>query len=173
MRILLTILFGVPGLAFVLFRAIVPAWNWVASSLEALLYLRQRAQAHAVLRSLRDLPDGHALSRWYESTGFAWRSDPLGGLLDFASRPWVSVARGRGDCDDMMVIAESVLKPRYDEGRRCFVYDEDARGHALYVVRQGDSWYAASNQSFLGPYGSAAEAAECFYGPRTKWSYLH
>jgi hypothetical protein len=167
------IIFGVPGLAFVFFRAIVPLWDLAVSSIEALFYLRRRREALAVLRSLRDLPDGHALSSWYESTGFAWRRDPLGGLLDFASQPWVSVARARGDCDDMMLIAESVLKPRYDEGRRCFVFDEDGRGHALYVVRQGDSWYAASNQSFLGPYGSAAGAAACFYGPRTKWSYLY
>jgi hypothetical protein len=167
------VLFGVPGLAFVFFRAIVPAWNWVASSLEALFYLRRRREALAVLRSLRDLPDGHALSRWYESTGFAWRSDLLRGLLDFASRPWVSVARGRGDCDDMMLVAECVLEPRYDDGRRCFVYDETGSGHALYVVRQGNRWYAASNQRFLGPFGSADEAAECHYGPRTRWSYIY
>ncbi len=173
MRILLTVLFGMPGLAFVFFRAVLPIWNWVASSLEALFYLRRRREALAVLRSLRDLPDGHALSHWYGSTGFAWRSDPLRGLLDFASRPWVSVSRGRGDCDDMMLIAEFALEGRYDEGRRCFVYDEGGRGHALYVVRKEDRWYAATNQGFHGPYDSATKAAECHYGPRTKWSYLY
>ena len=140
MRILLTVLFGMPGLAFVFFRAVLPVWNWVASSLEALLYLRRRREALAVLRSLRDLPDGHALSRWYESMGFVWRSDPLRGLLDFASRPWVSIARGRGDCDDMMLIAEFALEGRYDEGHRAFVYDAAGSGHALYVLRKGDRW---------------------------------
>ena len=173
MRILLTVLFGVPGLAFIFFRAVVPLWNLIASSLEALFYLRRRPEALAVLRSLRGMPDGHALSRWYDSAGFIWQSDPFHGFLDFASKPWVSVAKGHGDCDDMMLIAEFALEGRYDEGHRCFVYDSDGSGHALYILRQGDRWYAASNQSFLGPYDSATKAAECFYGPLTKWSYLH
>jgi hypothetical protein len=162
-----------PMTAHLFYRIVVPPWYWVASSIEALLHLRRRSAAVAILRSIRDLPDGETLSRWYEASGFGWRPDPLHGLLDFASKPWVSVAKGYGDCDDMMLIAELALKRRYDEGHRCFTYTSDGGGHATYIVRAGALWYVMSNRRFVGPFDCVKRASEFFYGTRTAYSYVY
>ena len=66
-----------------------------------------------------------------------------------------------------------VLKGRYDEGHRCFVYSKEGKGHAIYVLRKGETWSLMSNQQSFGNFDTAEEAVRWFYGLETRYWYLY
>ena len=116
---------------------------------------------------LRTFGNGQQLAAWYADRGFKWEQDPWGGKLDYSSVPWVSVVLNTGDCDDMMRVAEYVLKPHYNEAWRGFVGSTDGEWHAVYILRRGTEFWVASNQYFHGPFQDRDAAANQFYGNRT------
>ena len=115
-------------------------------------YHKYRAAALLELSQITDLFE------WYRFVGFTWSADKI----DFSNLPWVSIHFRKGDCDDMMRIAEIVIKT----GQRCYISDKENNWHAIYVYKDS-KWYAASNQQRLGPFGSKDNAARAFYGNQT------
>ena len=166
-------LMKIPGLAWPFFRVLLPIWNFVWSNLEAFCHLRKRGSAVKILRALDVSADSAALlEKWYNEREFVWRKDPLRGLLDYSSTPWVSVARNAGDCDDMMLMAEHVLKSKYDEGHRCYIYASDGRSHAIYLLRIDKTWFVMSNQHFMGSFQTMGLAIRRFFQDKTLWFYV-
>ncbi len=161
-----------PGAAWLFFRCWRPICNFILSSLEAPFWWSKRKDAQEVLKALRVEGTPKTLLQWYQEVEFKWRQDPLKGFLDFSSKPWVSIARHAGDCDDMMVIAESVLKGRYSEvGYKASIKRDDGRGHAIYVVLSDDNWRVFSNTVSVSGFTSLADALKWFYGDRTIYAY--
>jgi hypothetical protein len=164
---------ALPVIRSVFYRILFPVWSFVLSSLEALKYLRQRSESKQLLADMRDFfQTGKELADWYAVRNFQWVSDPWKGRLDFVSKAWVSVARNCGDCDDMMAIAEAVLKPHYDESHRVHVYSVTGRGHAVYILRKTTDWFLMSNQAFSGPFISLDLAVHEFYHADTYFAYV-
>ena len=163
----------IPGVAWFFFRVLLPIWNFVWSNLEAMCRLRKRATSVNAAKALRrDALSAVLLGKWYIDKNFTWEQDPLSGFLDFSSKPWVSIARNRGDCDDMMVFSEYVLKNEYDEGHKGFIYASDGRSHAVYLFRSGEEWFMMSNQFVQGPFSSRDDAIKITFGEKTAFSYV-
>lgn len=152
---------------------LVPAWNWIASGVEALLWLHHRRTA---LETLATLEDFDALATWAALVGYHWRQDPLWGWLDYASCPWVTVARRAGDCDDAMMLAEIVAaKTPAFEARRCYLKATDGRRHAMLLLHAlDDRWYVSSNlRPLSGPHDSADDAARSWYDDKTETFWIN
>lgn len=141
--------------------------DWIIGSYQYVRYFFRRRKAIRELRKMRGFFTGQHLAMWYRDRKFEWKQDPWGGKLDFSSVPWVSVVLNRGDCDDMMRIAEYVLKPQYNEGWRAYIGSTDEKWHAVYILRKGSGFWLASNQQFTGPYKDKDTAARRFYGDKT------
>lgn len=166
-------LMKIPRLAWFFFRVLLPLWNVLWSNLEAIFHIHKRRVSINVLNALNfNLTSASPLAQWYHAKSFRWREDLFGGLLDFSSKPWVSVARNCGDCDDMMLIAEHVLQGKFDENHRCYVYASDGRSHAIYLVRAGMVWFVMSNQNLEGSFQSREAAVEHTFGEMTTFYYI-
>lgn len=118
-------------------------------------WLRYHKHREAALQELESITN---LYNWYRDVGFEWVPDKV----DFSKIPWISIYLKKGDCDDMMRIAEHVIKI----GRRCYISNKEGKWHAIYVYKDG-KWYTASNQQRLGPFGSKENAAQAFYSNQT------
>lgn len=166
-------LMKIPGLAWLFFRVLLPIWNFVWSNLEALCHLSKRRTSIDIVNALRlDTTSAALLGKWYTDKGFTWQQDPLSGFLDFSSKPWVSVARNRGDCDDMMVLSEYALEDEYEECHRCYVYSSDGGSHAICLLMQDSSWFVMSNQHLMGPFTTRDSAIRRYYHDKTAWFYV-
>ncbi len=140
--------------------------DWFLGLGQYFRYFFKRRKAIRELRRMREeFRGGDELSAWYKERKFQWKQDPWGGKLDYSSVPWVSVVLNYGDCDDMMRIAEYVVKHRYTESWRAYVSHKDGRWHAVYILRRGGEFWLASNQEFWGPYKTRDDAAKRFYLP--------
>lgn len=171
MTLFLTLLM-IPGFPFLFFRMVVPAWNFVLSNIEAVFYLRKRSAAKIKLTGLMNtITSITGLARWYEGVNFIWRADLP--ILDFSSKPWVSVARNKGDCDDMMMVARAILATKCDECRRAYLYATDGRSHAILCLRKGTLWYVMSNQRDIGAFRTLREATDYLYGSKTKYVFVY
>jgi len=163
---------------WLLYRIWRPIRDFVCGNLEALF---QRGKNDAlddldIIRSaVARTQNAQLLQKWYADRVFVWKSDPFKGRLDYVSKPWVSVARGYGDCDDMMAIAEYVLAPIRGEGHRASTYSEDGSGHAVYVFQNGFGlrWEMMSNQYHKGPFVSPEQAVRTCYGEDTSRMYIY
>ena len=96
-----------------------------------------------------------------------WRDDqdPLDGLLDFASRPWVSAVRG-GDCEDAMLLARSILNAF--ETIRAYV-EGPGGWHAILLWSTPDGWRIITNMVLLPCVAPTAEAvAYMLFGSDTE-----
>lgn len=128
-------------------------------------FFKRRKAVKELKRMRREFETGKDLAAWYKERGFQWKSDPWNGSLDYSSVPWVSVVLNHGDCDDMMRIAEYVLKRKYDESWRAYVGNKNGEWHVVYILRKGEKFWLASNQDFWGPYKTRDDAANRFYMP--------
>lgn len=162
------------AIRYFIFEIFHPLVNIVVSNIEALRYLfRRKLAKHDLLKIREELIFVEDIAFWYSQRNFEWKSDPLGGWLDFTSKPWVSVAKNHGDCDDMMAVAEFILRPSVDEGHRAFSYSYGGSGHAMYVVRTGAEWKLVSNQRVRGGFTDPQQAVRSFYGGDTAFTYIH
>lgn len=143
--------------------------DWFLSLGQYVRYFFKRRRAVRELRLMRrQFRTGYELAAWYKERGFKWEQDPWGGKLDYSSVPWVSVVLNYGDCDDMMRIAEYVLRDKYKEGWRAYVGSTEGEWHAVYILRRGEEFWLASNQYFEGPFKNRDDAANYFYGGASK-----
>lgn len=136
------------------------AWSFSVGCVEAGCHIGDRSEGLARIRAVR----AHV-----EDTGewpaITWWTPKADGGLDFASWPWVSAARGYGDCDDAMILAESILKG-YDT-RRAFVFAGE-RGHAMLLWKVGSYWYVVNNMVCTATLCTTPEeAARLYFGDAT------
>ncbi|KKN96802.1 hypothetical protein LCGC14_0164460 [marine sediment metagenome] len=158
-----------PEAADLVFDKGVRVRDWFLGLGQYVRYFFKRRRAVRELRLMRgQFRTGYQLAAWYKERGFKWKQDPWGGRLDYSSVPWVSVVLNYGDCDDMMRIAECVLKDRYSESWRVYVGSKSGDWHAAYILRRGGEFWLASNQNFYGPFGNRLAAAHMFYGGKTE-----
>ena len=159
---------------FFLFRIWRPITSFLLSNLEALWYVFRRREAMRDLRRVRDeVIFVRDISFWYSQHEFEWKPDPAGGAIDFVSKPWVSVAKNSGDCDDMMAIALFVLKSKVDELHRASTYKTTGGGHAVVVARTGDAWTLITNQYVREGFASPQDAVKSWFGDETGFMYIY
>jgi len=154
---------------------VVRIWNLFWGSLETLFYLRRRRNAKTELQRMRDyikkLPrilKPSRLEEWYKKREMTWRADPLGGWLDFTSKPWVTVTKNKGDCDDFAEIAWYALKDDYDNASIIAIAAAGGKEpHAVFVAGAGSAWIVMSNTDFLGQLDTRDKAIRRFFGDKT------
>jgi len=146
------------------FLVILPLWNGSAGCLEASMHLDDRDEGVRRIEETRvEIAETGA---WPHIEWWTDEADPLGGWFDFTSIPWVSAARGSGDCDDAMALAEAIL--RGYETLRVFV--ESSRGwHAALLWHTPGGWVVISNMVLL-PWiaDTAEEVAYMIFGSDTQ-----
>ena len=148
-----------------------PLVNFVLSNLEALAYLGKRSSARSELKDIRDrLTIPTDLAFWYQNRNFEWRPDPWKGRIDYVSKPWVSVVRNKGDCDDMAEIARWVLHDKFDEFHLAHTYGSEG-GHVVCVLREEEQWYLVSNTQ-VRKFPDPVSAVKSFYGDDTQFMYI-
>lgn len=145
------------------FLVLLPVWSDSLGCLEALPRLDDRDEGHARITEVRAEID--ETGAWPCVEWWTDKQDPAGGLLDFASQPWLSAARGSGDCDDAMVLAEEILYG-YETLR---AYVETARGwHAVLLWHAEEGWRVISNMVLLPWIALTPEAvADMIFGSDT------
>lgn len=141
-----------------------PLVSFSVGGCEALMHLDDLSEGRQRIADVRATVD--ATGEWPKVAWWSYREDPLGGLLDFASRPWVSAARGSGDCEDAMLLAEGILSGH--DTRRAYV-SRGGRGHSLLLWRNGSYWYIIDNMVCLPiAYDTPEEAGRDYYGDQTE-----
>jgi hypothetical protein len=165
----------IPGVAWLWFRVVEPVWNFIVSNLEALRYIGRRSDAKQKLANLKGtIQRAEDMPLWYDMVDFRWSSDPMGGLIDFHSKPWVSVVKNRGDCDDMAYLSRYLLRDLYDRAILMTVWTAEGKGHAILIVHDEDVpdvWIVMSNQH-MHKFTTYEAAVRFFYGDQTYWSYV-
>lgn len=151
-------------LRFLLFRIFVPVWHWIISGLEAIYWsikLGKRAEDYRkIFANIKGgQPSPKELSEIYRTRRFSYKPDPARGMLDYSSRPWVSLFKNWGDCDDMARLAYEVLDHEYAV-EWIFLYGSRG-GHAVTITRddEGDYW-VNNNQYIDGPFAHKWDAIE-------------
>jgi hypothetical protein len=164
----------VPPIRFFLFRIWRPITSFLISNIEAIWYLRKRAASKEDLEEIRShLVFVDDLAFWYSTRRFEWHPDPANGWVDFVSKPWVSVAKNYGDCDDMAAIAMHVLTGKVSEINRVSVYSTEGRGHAVVTAKEDGKWLLVTNQYVRRGFDSSNEAASYFYADKTGFIYTY
>lgn len=123
------------------FLVLLPIWSDSLGCLEALPRLDDRNEGQQRIAEVRAEVAGAGTWPVVE-----WWTDKEDGFLDFASKPWVSAARGSGDCDDAMVLAREILRG-YETLR---AYVETAQSwHAVLLWHAEEGWRVISNMVLL------------------------
>lgn len=146
MRVLIWTWRYVPGWAFLWFRVLFRLFSFVVSTIEAMWWWRAGRPGRVELRSMSEMHSVRQLVAWYERVGFAWTSDPWGGILDYWSRPWVTVVKRRGDCDDMATLAYHIFRGKFPVVRRYITYSRTGEGHVVLMIMDDvANWVCVSN----------------------------
>ncbi|MBD3261705.1 MAG: hypothetical protein GF334_08540 [Candidatus Altiarchaeales archaeon] len=159
-------------LVFILLLTIQRAWAIVTGSLEAIFYLGDRKKAKRKLKDAqKSIQHTLDLEFWYKREGIsAYKRD----WLDRWSFPWVTIAKKKGDCEDFMLLAHSILKKNL-ECHQCLVYGKKGgkrSGHAVLLVKEGDRWALMSNYNRYIWFDTMDDAAKKFYGEDTASYYI-
>lgn len=95
--------------------------------------------------------------RFYQTC--KWVSDPVGGLLDFISKPEKFYATKQGDCDDFAAFADEVLdKNSYLVSATWFdplgkSFRKKFNGHVVCAfTNEENKWFHIGNQGLMGPF---------------------
>ena len=140
-----------------------PIWCYSAGCVEAGCHLDDRNEGEQRIVEVRAVVA--ETGEWPAITWWTPAPDPLGGSLDFGSLPWVSAARGGGDCEDAMLLAEEIL--RGQETRRVFISGE-GRSHTMLLWKVGSYWYIITNMiCYPSVYTDPEQAARWWYGDKT------
>ena len=140
-------------------------WDWVANVVVSLGYLKKRKQAKREIeearRTINTYPD---LTAWYRAEKFVYRSESV----DVTYRPWITVARRHGDCEDYAELAAEILDGKYKGMLRGACEAKGGICHAFLVIPiENKKWVAMSNTISTGPFDTKEEAAQYFYHKNT------
>ena len=137
-------------------------YNDILSGMEGLFYNKDEGKRQ--LAEMReDITTAEEMITWYWSIGFEYDEDPLWGLVDFMSKPWVTVQKNAGDCEDTAALTEYILRGRYEESGIMLVKDGSS-GHAMFVYSECSYWWYIPNMhSTRGPYDTLEDVAESIF----------
>jgi hypothetical protein len=126
-----------------------------------------------ILRQLADVaPNWDMVAAKMAQLDFKWTEDPVGGLLDFHQRTWITAATRRGDCDDWAHVWKELAKPYGDVS--VFVAKGKGRGwHMMTILDDGVTAHLFSNLRHVRSTSSTNRKAleNTFYG-YDKTSYI-
>ena len=138
----------------------------IASALEEARYSNKRAQAVAEFDKFCSDVSLSSAPQVLTTRGFKWRADPIHGLLDYVSTPWVTWLKQCGDCDDFARLYLEIAKKQGILGGYCFsalkISFPRPKGHAVFIRPMTNSLNVFSN---LGPsnlYSTEPEIATAF-----------
>ena len=149
------------------------AYNDILSGLEGLFYDKDEGQRQLV-EMREDIATAEEMISWYADVGFEYDKDPLDGLIDFMSEPWVTVQKKAGDCDDIAVLTECILRGKYEESG-ILIIERGSSGHAAFVYFQSqasitdtkwymeEGWYISGMTWVRGPYDTLEDVADSVY----------
>ena len=137
----------------------------ICQSIENFFYRKDKDFSLTALENARqNVANCRDMEAWHRSTGFVYQPDHK--FLDYGRSPWVTYLKKHGDCDDMMLLNEYILKGKYRNIMKAFVYSKTA-GHAILLLSRGDVWYVMSNTYCTGPYTSKENAIKSIFGDNT------
>lgn len=148
------------------------AWAFLTGGVESLFYLRHWSRGHRIIANARELTQNTAdLECFYRSACIVeYERD----WFDRWSFPWVTVIKGRGDCEDYMTLSHAILK---DNAKcvRCAIYgtrNGRRRGHAALLVEESGKWALMSNGYRYIWFDSPHAAARKHFGEDTGKYYF-
>jgi len=138
----------IASLALAWNKYVEPLYNWIPANIQALWYIKSRSRGRKTLAVLEQTaPNFKSIVTYLSVSGWKWQSDPLGGALDFTSKPWVICAKKGGDCDDFARLWHHLLKPH---GKVEYVITAKKYSfHEMMIFTQGDMCYLFSNLKLL------------------------
>ena len=147
-------------------------YNDILSGMEGLFYDKDEGQRQLV-EMREDIETAEEMTSWYWNVGFQYEEDPLGGLIDFMSEPWVTVQKKAGDCDDTAVLTEYILRGRYEESGIMLI-EEGGDGHAMFVYSLCSEWWYIPNMCEIrGPYDTLEDVARSVFSGYDHMSILN
>lgn len=156
-------------------KYIQPLYNWIPANIQALWWIKHRKEGHEVLETLEKAAPNHkAIQNFMSLSKWAWMSDPLGGVLDYTSKPWVICAKKGGDCDDFAELWHYLLKPHGDvefliTGKRYTSF------HKMTIFTTDGASYLLSNLKLfrMAPEENKKDLYDAFYGDDTWFSAVY
>jgi hypothetical protein len=147
------------------FLVLLPIWNFSAGCVEACLHWDDRDEGYQRIAEVR--AEIEETCAW---PVIEWWTDK-GDTIGFESYPWVTAARGYGDCEDAMALAEEILEGYVT----CRAYIKHPGGwHAVLLWQTSDGWSVITNMVHMPRYyETAREAAFSLYGDATEDIILH
>lgn len=148
-------------------KSLVPAWYGMTGGFESLSKLKYRKRAKKELKEAKErIKTTIDLAAWYKETGIYYKRDKL----DCGSYPWVTVAKGCGDCEDFMLLSYAIMKDKA-KCYKAFCYGRTDKGkiagHAILVVKENDEWVLMSNQYRRTGFTSRDDAAKHHFADKT------
>lgn len=135
-------------------------WDWAANTIVSLWYLKKRKQAKREIEEAKRTINTYSdLTAWYRAEKFVYRSESV----DVTYRPWITVARRYGDCEDYAELAAEILGGKYKGMLRGACQAKGGICHAFLVIPIDNQWAVLSNTVYSGSYDTKEEAAQCFY----------
>ena len=77
-----------------------------------------------------------------------FKPDYLNTLFDYQQLPITSLLRGKGDCDDFVMLYKSLLKDKY-ECRTFATFKWGHIGHVMLAIKTNNGYYIGSNRDMF------------------------
>ena len=146
-------------------------WNPIPAGIETLSF--DKTVGTITLNMLKGLaPYENQISSKMHALGFVWNSDPLGGMVDFHSYPWVVCAKKKADCDDYSHLWYEILR---GHGNRWILstHSKSGKGHSMCVWQKRDNEFVLlSNLDPINRLPTRDALKNIFYGADTAYSYF-
>lgn len=162
-------------IARVWLRHLEPTWHRIPAGIQAwCMGKRAEVEGRLILSKLRALaPSTPQISRELAAMNFEWTQDPAGGLLDFIQHPWVTCARGKGDCDDWARLWSAVLKG-HGQVEELVCVSKSGSAHRMTVFTRNGRSTLLSNLSVHSdvPEAEKENLGTAFYGRNITAYYI-
>ena len=127
------------------------------SGIEKLFYNKDKGEA-LLAETREQVATAEDMIWWFWSMGFEYEEDPLWGIIDYQSDPWVSIQTKDGDCEDISFLINAILKGRYEES--CVLVMTGSPGHAVFAYSISCTWWCLSGTTRIyGPYETLEDVA--------------
>lgn len=151
-----------------------PLYNWIPAGVQALWWREHKRDALHTLETLERMAPNHVdLVNYFASSDWSWKSDPLGGALDFTSKLWVICARRGGDCDDFAALWRHLMGPHGEV--ETLVTGKKYSFHKMVIYTSNGVCYLFSNLRLFGvsPEEQKETLMNAFYGEDTWFSVTY
>ncbi len=151
-----------------------PCYNWIPANIQALWWIKHRQEGKDILEVLeKAAPNHQAIHNFFVLSKWKWRSDPLGGLIDFTSKRWVICAKKGGDCDDFAEMWHHLLKPHGEV--EFLITGKKYSFHKMTIFTSGGTSHLLSNLKLfrMAPEENKKDLYNAFYGDDTWFSVVY